>query len=272
MRSPPNGVARGVGGRPRVPSRPVIEAVIFDYGGVISSPLFRGLLAFEETMGYPRGSLIRLLFGDGDYLTLGVDGDVIGNTAGGDPVDGAGGGGAGGDDDAVTHDWHRLEIGEISLHEYLNAVIVNAPGTVGQALDLSAYQRFMAESPIGIHWQVVHRIRELRADGLRTALLTNNVAEFSDAWRSTFPVDELFELVVDSSAVRIRKPDHRIYRLTASRLGVDPAACVFIDDNRDNVEAARAVGMQAVHFGEDPRPALAALDDVLARVGTRPTR
>lgn len=243
----------------------MIEAVIFDYGGVISSPLFRGLLTFEETMGYPRGSLIRLLFGDGDYLSLGVDGEVVANDAGGDPVDGA-------EDAAVTHDWHRLEVGEITLQDYINGLVANAESVVGQPVDLGAYHRFMAETPIGIHWEVVHRIRSLRESGLRTALLTNNVAEFGTAWRSTFPVDDLFELVVDSSAVGLRKPDPRIYHLTLSQLALAPERCVFIDDNLDNVEAARSLGIHAVHFGADPRPGLATLDTILEQVGTRATR
>jgi putative hydrolase of the HAD superfamily len=122
--------------------------------------------------------------------------------------------------------------------------------------------------PLGIHWPVVHRIRRLRDEGLKVALLTNNVKEFGSAWRSTFPVDELFEIVVDSSEVGMRKPDPRIYRLTCERLGVAPAASVFVDDNRDNVEAARAVGIEAVHFGDEPLGPLAELDAILERRGT----
>jgi putative hydrolase of the HAD superfamily len=122
--------------------------------------------------------------------------------------------------------------------------------------------------PIGIHWPVVHRIRELKRDGLTVALLTNNVKEFGEGWRGMFPVDELFEVVVDSSAVGMRKPDPRIYRLTCERIGVEPAAAVFVDDNRDNVDAARDLGMEAVHFGQNPWEALAALDAVLERRGT----
>ena len=131
----------------------------------------------------------------------------------------------------------------------------------------------MRDMPLGTHWPVVHRIRALQGDGIRLALLTNNVREFGDAWRSTFPVDDLFEVVVDSSHVGMRKPDPRIYLLTCERIGVDPEAAVFLDDNRDNVEAARALGMDAVHFmpGSDtPLPSLAELDEILARRGTRP--
>jgi putative hydrolase of the HAD superfamily len=236
-----------------------IEAVVWDYGGVISSPLFRGIGTFEADLGYPPGSLLELIFGERAYI--GIDG------GGGDPCDGADA-----PESSVTHDWHRLEIGEITILEYMTGIVERAPAIVGQPLDLEAYQRFMKEMPIGVHWPVVHRIRELKRDGIRVALLTNNVKEFGDAWRSTFPVDELFEVVVDSSHVGMRKPDPRIYRLTCERIGVEPAASVFLDDNRDNVAAARAVGMEAVHFlpeGDDPRPSLAELDAILERRGTR---
>jgi FMN phosphatase YigB (HAD superfamily) len=58
--------------------------------------------------------------------------------------------------------------------------------------------------------------------------------------------------------------------LTCERIGVEPTATVFLDDNRDNVEAARALGMEAVHFGDLPIPSLAELDAILERRGTRP--
>jgi putative hydrolase of the HAD superfamily len=235
---------------------PPIEAVVWDYGGVISSPLFRGIGRFEADMGYPEGSVLELIFGEGGY---------IGNEGGGDPGDGA----PSEEASAVTHDWHRLETGEIALDEYFNGVIERAPKVLGRPIDLDAYRQFTRDMPLGIHWPVVHRIRRLRGDGLKVGLLTNNVKEFGSAWRATFPVDELFNTVVDSSDVGMRKPDRRIYLLTCERLGVDPSSAVFIDDNRDNVEAARSVGMEAVHFGDEPLPAISELDAILARRGTR---
>lgn len=238
-----------------VGSHPV-EAVIWDYGGVISSPLFRGIRRFEVDMGYPEGSVLELIFGESAY---------IGAEGGGDPCDGAPPEAA----SAVTHDWHRLETGEIGLDEYMAGVVERAPQVLGRPIDLDAYHQFTRDMPLGIHWPVVHRIRRLQTEGLRLALLTNNVKEFGSAWRSTFPVDELFEVVVDSSEVGVRKPDQRIYLLTCERLAVEPTAAVFIDDNRDNVEAALAVGMEAVQFGEDPFAVINELDAILDRRGTR---
>ena len=91
--------------------------------------------------------------------------------------------------------------------------------------------------------------------------------EFGEHWRSTFPIDELFEVVVDSSHVGMRKPEPEIYLLTCAQLEVEPSEAVFVDDNADNCAAARALGMETVHFGDDPRRALAELDTVLERHG-----
>ena len=88
-------------------------------------------------------------------------------------------------------------------------------------------------------------------------------AEWGDNWRSTIPVDELFEIVVDSSAVKLRKPDPAIYELTCAHIGVAPTASVFLDDNADNVAAARSLGMETVQVGEDPFEAVAELDAIL---------
>ena len=81
-------------------------------------------------------------------------------------------------------------------------------------------------------------------------MLTNNVREWEPLWRSMLPVDEIFELVVDSGFVGMRKPDPEIYELTLARLGAAISAeeCLFVDDILVNVETARAIGMTAVHF------------------------
>jgi putative hydrolase of the HAD superfamily len=237
----------------------VIEAVIFDYGGVFSSPLFRGIGKFEADMGYPAGGVLELLFGDKGYIGVegwGHDTPVAPATE---------------SREAVTHDWHRMEIGEITLEQWFAGVQERAPDVLGQPINMDAYLTFMAEMPVGVHWPVVHRARELLASGVPIALLTNNVKEWGDHWRATFPVDELFEVVVDSCEVAMRKPDPRIYLLTCERLGVAPDSSVFIDDNAENVAAAQALGMETVHFGENPFAAVAELDSILERRGVQPS-
>jgi len=232
----------------------VIEAVIFDYGGVFSTPLFRGIGDFEARMGYPPGSVLELLFGDKTYV--GVEGRAHRDDRQMPPL-------------PVTHDWHRLEVGDLTLKEWFEGVRTRAPGVLGTEIDMGAYLQFMADMPIGVNWPIVHKARELKAGGTPIALLTNNVAEWGDNWRSTIPVEELFEIVVDSSAVQLRKPDPAIYLLTCERIGVAPEAAVFLDDNHDNIAAARSLGMETVTVDEDPFVAVAELEEILARRGTR---
>jgi len=218
-------------------ARPV-EAVIFDYGGVISVRFLADLGTFEAELGYPPGSVTELMFG--------------GVAAG-----------------ATVHDFHLLEMGRLSLTDYLGGLSRRAPDVLGRPLDYGAYQQFMAASAVAVHWPVVHRIRRLRDDGVALALLTNNVREFGDTWRATFPVDELFGIVVDSSEVGMRKPDPAIYEHTCARLGIAPDVAVFVDDVEENVAAAAAVGLDTVRFGTDPVVSLAELDAILARRGVR---
>ena len=96
---------------------------------------------------------------------------------------------------------------------------------------------------------MIELMREIKRSGRRMALLTNNVREWEPLWRSMLPVDEIFELVVDSGFVGMRKPDPPIYELTIARLsGVSAEECLFVDDIQVNVETARAIGMTGVHF------------------------
>ena len=96
---------------------------------------------------------------------------------------------------------------------------------------------------------MIELMREIKASGRRMALLTNNVREWEPLWRSMLPVDEIFELVVDSAFVEMRKPDPPIYELTIARLaGTTAEQCLFVDDVEVNIDAARALGMHAVHF------------------------
>lgn len=231
----------------------MIEAVIFDYGGVISVPFLRDLGTFEEQMGYPPGSVHMLMFGASQS-----------HLGGGDPCDGA----ERPDAPAALHDFHLLEMGRLSLHDYLAGLERRAPEILGQSIDFVAYSEFTRSTPVGVHWPVVHRIRRLRDDGMKLALLTNNVKEFGDTWRSTFPAGELFPVIVDSCEVAMRKPDPRIYEMTCEQLGVDSTAAVFIDDNLDNIAAAEALGIETVLFGFDPLEAMDALDEILERRGT----
>ncbi len=153
------------------------------------------------------------------------------------------------------HPWHRLERGEITLAENrrLNREAFQAAGITipapppGQA----PVMEFVLNEP------VVQLVHDLKAAGLRLGVLTNNVAEFKEAWRGMLPFDDLFDDIVDSHEVGLRKPNPAIYQLALARLGADAGRTAFLDDVPSNVAAAQGVGMLAVQVDEDPRPAVA---------------
>jgi len=117
-----------------------------------------------------------------------------------------------------------------------------------------------------VHDVVIERIRRLRVEGFRTGLVTNNVKEASSQWRELVPVHELFEVIVDSSEVGMRKPNPAIFLHALELLGgVAPERSVFLDDAAGNVTGARAAGLHAILVdAADPKPALAELDALLA--------
>ena len=161
----------------------------------------------------------------------------------------------------TDHPWHQVERGEIPIGEW--AVAVAALGKAqGIDVDFSPLQSMLGD--MTVHEQVIGRIRTLRVEGYQLGLITNNVREGSSTWRSLVPVDELFDAVVDSSEVGIRKPNPAIFHHTLGLLGgVRPDHAVFLDDSPGNVDGARRAGLQAI-LVDDPDAALAELDALLA--------
>ena len=147
-------------------------------------------------------------------------------------------------------------------------MVEKAPAVLGSRSTWTRTAASGGQTAPGVHWMVVHKIRELKDRGLRVGLLTNNVKEFGEHWRAMFPIDELCDEVVDSSHVGDAQARTRDLRAHVRAHGRStPTEAVFVDDNADNVAAARAYGMEAVHFGEDPWDALAELDAILDRRG-----
>ncbi len=115
----------------------------------------------------------------------------------------------------------------------------------------------------GVREPVVEAARRTRQRGVKSALLTNNVAAFREQWRRSLPLQELFHEVVDSSEVAMRKPDPRIFLMTLERLGVAPERAIFLDDYPGNIDAANALGIRGVLVADDPSGALADLEALL---------
>jgi 2-haloacid dehalogenase len=96
--------------------------------------------------------------------------------------------------------------------------------------------------------ETVALLAALRERGHRLVALTNWSAETFPVARARFEFLQWFEDIVVSGEVRMAKPDPRIFRLAIERNSLDPACTLFVDDSAVNVEAARGVGLHAVHF------------------------
>jgi epoxide hydrolase-like predicted phosphatase len=207
-----------------------VDAVLFDFGGVFTDSPFEAVRAMGADMGAPVDEVLELVFGSYDQ-----------------------------DND---HVWHRCERGELDLDTARKSITASGRER-GLEVDLFEMLKYMS-SDGGPRTAVIDRTRRLRAEGYRTALVTNNIVEFREFWRPMVPLDELFDVVVDSSEVGVRKPDPRIFHLTLDQLGgVAPERSVFLDDYPGNVDAARRLGMYGIVVESDPGRALAELDRVL---------
>lgn len=209
----------------------LFDAVLFDFGGVFTPSPLHGLRAAAHELGIPPEVAFATVFGGYDQDT--------------------------------DHPWHRLERGEVSIEDAM-AAITALGREAGHELDPIAMLMKGFGGSI-IREDVVELAREVRAAGLRTAIVTNNIKEFSDSWRALLPVAELFDLVVDSCEEGVRKPDPRIFSITLERLGgVPPERAVFLDDAPGNVRAAQLLGLHAIEVGVEHAPAVAELRALLA--------
>lgn len=144
------------------------------------------------------------------------------------------------------HDLHLLETGRLTEAEFFLRLCDRHAAGGNPRVDPADARQILFGRPMVASEVMVDAVRRVRAAGYRTALLTNNAREWEPSWRALLPVDELFDVVLDSSVVGLRKPDPAIYRLACERLGVELAECLFVDDLACNVDAARELGMEAL--------------------------
>lgn len=117
-------------------------------------------------------------------------------------------------------------------------------------------------------YDVIDLIRTLRASGYRMGLLSNTATEVIQPLLAQHALEPLFDQVVVSGEVGIKKPDPRIFELTLSLLDRQPAEALFIDDNPENVRAAQGLGMHGIHH----TGSIKALRKNLTRAGVTVTK
>jgi epoxide hydrolase-like predicted phosphatase len=161
----------------------------------------------------------------------------------------------------TDHPWHQVERGEMAIADWATAVSETGRQQ-GIEVDFTPLRALLGE--LTLHEPIIDRVRTLRTEGYQLGLITNNVREGSATWRSLVPVDELFDVVVDSSEVGMRKPNPAIYLHALELLGgVPPAQAVFLDDSPGNVVGAQRAGLHGI-LVDEPEAAVAALDALLA--------
>jgi putative hydrolase of the HAD superfamily len=196
-----------------------ITAVVSDFGGVLTSPLLQSFAAFQDETGISGESLGRAMQAISEQ-------------------DGA-------------HPLFELETGRMTEADFLAKVATALEPELGHRPEMHRFREIYFDA-LQPNEPMIALMREIKGSGRRMALLTNNVREWEPLWRTMLPVDEIFEFVVDSAYVGMRKPDPPIYELTIARLsGASAEQCLFVDDVLVNVETARAIGMSAVHFRDN---------------------
>ena len=210
----------------------MIRAALFDFGGVILSSPFDAFAEYERERGLPDGFIRQL------------------NAT--NPDDNA---------------WAKLERSEVDLETFAELFEAEARAA-GRELDGRAVISLLGGS---VRPQMVEALRRCK-ERLLTAMLTNN---FVTGARPDAPsgdptgrsaqiadVMELFDVIVESSQVGVRKPDPRFYEIACEQLGIDPAEAVFLDDLGINLKPARAMGMTTIKV-VDPDEAIAELESVV---------
>jgi putative hydrolase of the HAD superfamily len=192
-----------------------ITTVISDFGGVLTTPLVQSFAAVQDETGIPFEELAKAM--------------------------------ARIQEEDGRHPLFELETGKLTEVEFLQKLGDSLEPVLGHRPELHRFSEIYFEA-LHPNEPMIDLMREAKESGHRMGLLTNNVREWEPLWRSMLPVDEIFEVVVDSGFVGCRKPDREIYDITLDRMGVQAGECLFIDDIDVNCKSARDLGMSAVHY------------------------
>jgi putative hydrolase of the HAD superfamily len=204
---------------------PVIRAALFDFGGVILSSPFDAFDAFEREQDLPEGFIRKVNATNPD-----------------------------------TNAWARLERSEVNLDEFAE-LFTDESAELGHRVDGHEVLALLAGE---IRPAMVEAVRRC-SERLTTGLLTNNFVAADGRGMQAGPLGEvlsLFDAVIESSVVGVRKPDPLFYEIACTTLGIEPHEAVFLDDLGVNLKPARLMGMLTIKV-TDPTVALAELEQVL---------
>jgi len=206
-------------------SVPLAQALVLDFGGVVTRTLFETHSLTEQALGLKPGTLQWRGPFDPDS----------------DPL------------------WRAMQADEISERDYWRTRTSEVGRLIGedwQVMETFVQRARGAEPQKVVRPEADSAIRAVHAAGFRLAILSNELDLFYGAdFRRRLPLLGLFDTIIDATYTGILKPDPRAYAFVTEALGLPAEACVFVDDQQRNVDGGRAAGMRTVHF-DVARPAL----------------
>jgi len=189
-----------------------IAGVLFDIGGVVQDSPLHAIARYERDHGLPPDAINRAVVASGE-----------------------------------SGAWSRLERGELTLQAWCSPFEADCRAH-GVVVDGQRLMEYIAEAG-RVRPQMLHAVARLREHKLRVGALTNNWAR-EETDPGPHRLRSHFDVMIESQAVGLRKPDPRIYQLVCRELGVDPAETAFLDDIGLNLKSARALGMHTIKVSE----------------------
>ena len=202
----------------------MVEAVLFDFGGVILSSPFEAFAEYEAEIGLPPDTIRKINSTNPD-----------------------------------TNAWAKFERREVDPQEFARLFEEEAL-LLGHELDA---QRILEGLHGTVRPAMVEALSDC-ASKFKTAMLTNNITPMreQDLDEEVKKVVEIFDILVESSIEGCRKPEERFYEIACERLAVNPESCVFLDDLGINLKPARAMGMKTIKVVE-PEKAIEELYEII---------
>lgn len=205
------------------------RAVVFDFGGVLISPITEKVSELAARNGTTLPVLLSVLMGPHEP--------------------------------SLEHPWHRAERGEIPTAD-IQGLLGPWAEAAGLELRGDEVDTMLTPSTYELHHDLIARISTLKQAGYRTGLLTNSFAEFRPNLETVIDL-ALFDVIVDSSVVGSRKPEPSIYTHMTDGLGLPPDQILYLDDFHQNVVGAEREGWTVIHVTSQAQ-AIAALDELLS--------
>ncbi|MBV9420096.1 MAG: HAD-IA family hydrolase [Alphaproteobacteria bacterium] len=198
----------------------MIKAVIWDFGGVFTSSPFEAFARYENERGIPVGTIRKI------------------NST-----------------NPEANAWAQFEQSKVDIDGFDKLFLAEA-AVLGHTIPGRDVLPLLAGD---FRPDVIEALRRVKLSGLLTGCITNNMphnaAGGTAAGRSLYSQDimKMFDVVIESAKIGIRKPNPEIYKLMCKQLGVEPNECVFLDDLGPNLKPAKAMGMITIKVESGPQ-------------------